>query len=191
MKVSKILIAGVLALSATAASASTVLFPTDGDVNFYVSSSFVTAGYSLAIFDDSEAVSPGGAIVSSTGSLDVVMQGPFFTFAGPAYGGIINFAGAVGPGGAYQASNDASTVFNFTGPNDNFIVGISTDNGASWYADIGSSPGPANSQQLSFAVENGTFVVDVGKVPAVPVPAAVWLFGSGLLGMVGIARRRA
>ncbi|MGB5179036.1 MAG: VPLPA-CTERM sorting domain-containing protein, partial [Gammaproteobacteria bacterium] len=27
-------------------------------------------------------------------------------------------------------------------------------------------------------------------LPAVPVPAAVWLFGSGLLGMVGIARRK-
>ena len=27
-------------------------------------------------------------------------------------------------------------------------------------------------------------------VSAVPVPAAVWLFGSGLLGLVGIARRR-
>ena len=25
---------------------------------------------------------------------------------------------------------------------------------------------------------------------AVPVPAAVWLFGSGLLGLVGVARRR-
>ena len=29
-----------------------------------------------------------------------------------------------------------------------------------------------------------------GVVSAVPVPAAVWLFGSGLLGLVGIARRR-
>ena len=25
---------------------------------------------------------------------------------------------------------------------------------------------------------------------AVPVPAAVWLFGSGLLGLVGVARRK-
>lgn len=30
----------------------------------------------------------------------------------------------------------------------------------------------------------------VGTVSAVPVPAAVWLFGSGLLGLVGVARRR-
>ncbi len=29
-----------------------------------------------------------------------------------------------------------------------------------------------------------------GGVPEVPVPAAVWLFGSGLLGLVGVARRR-
>jgi hypothetical protein len=26
--------------------------------------------------------------------------------------------------------------------------------------------------------------------PVVPVPAAVWLFGSGLLGLVGVARRK-
>ena len=26
--------------------------------------------------------------------------------------------------------------------------------------------------------------------PAVPVPAAVWLFGSGLIGLVGVARRK-
>lgn len=32
--------------------------------------------------------------------------------------------------------------------------------------------------------------VDIETVSAVPVPAAVWLFGSGLMGLVGIARRR-
>ena len=30
-----------------------------------------------------------------------------------------------------------------------------------------------------------------GSVSAVPVPAAVWLFGSGLLGLIGISRRKA
>jgi hypothetical protein len=30
----------------------------------------------------------------------------------------------------------------------------------------------------------------VTSISAVPVPAAVWLFGSGLLGLIGVARRR-
>ncbi len=29
-----------------------------------------------------------------------------------------------------------------------------------------------------------------GQVGVVPVPAAVWLFGSGLVGLVGVARRK-
>jgi len=33
------------------------------------------------------------------------------------------------------------------------------------------------------------FAVHPGNVGAVPVPAAVWLFGSGLIGLLGLARR--
>lgn len=36
----------------------------------------------------------------------------------------------------------------------------------------------------------GTGNCSVTSVSAVPLPAAVWLFGSGLLGMVGLARRK-
>jgi len=36
----------------------------------------------------------------------------------------------------------------------------------------------------------GVEVAFNGVVSAVPVPAAVWLFGSGLLGLLGVARRR-
>ena len=32
--------------------------------------------------------------------------------------------------------------------------------------------------------------VRMTEMPEIPIPAAVWLFGSGLLGLIGIARRR-
>ncbi len=39
---------------------------------------------------------------------------------------------------------------------------------------------------------NGVVMLGVNEIPAdpVPLPAAVWLFGSGLLGLFGVARRR-
>ena len=39
-------------------------------------------------------------------------------------------------------------------------------------------------------INNFAGIVLIRDVPAVPVPAAVWLFGSGLLGLAGVARRK-
>jgi hypothetical protein len=36
----------------------------------------------------------------------------------------------------------------------------------------------------------GQYGIEISQVSAVPVPAAVWLFGSGLLGLIGVARRK-
>ena len=46
--------------------------------------------------------------------------------------------------------------------------------------------------QVSYdkAVNFYAWAVQSGDVSAVPVPAAAWLFGSGLLGLIGVARRR-
>jgi hypothetical protein len=40
-----------------------------------------------------------------------------------------------------------------------------------------------------FTIDPGVVTAQIGAVP-VPVPAAIWLFGSGLLGLVGVARRK-
>lgn len=41
---------------------------------------------------------------------------------------------------------------------------------------------------IAASFSGDTLIAKAG--PVVPVPAAVWLFGSGLLGLVGVARRR-
>ena len=46
--------------------------------------------------------------------------------------------------------------------------------------------------QLNGVKDDGYYgwAVRAGDVSAVPVPAAVWLFGSGLIGLLGLARRK-
>ncbi len=79
-------------------------------------------------------------------------------------------------------SNVQSTLDYWSGLNPNEAIGSNTrfvfgfDDGAlTSFGKLGS--------QYAWAVMDG----DVG---AVPVPAAVWLFGSGLIGLLGLARRK-
>jgi len=59
----------------------------------------------------------------------------------------------------------------------------------------GSSWSSTSQYGFDYASLNGTVsaigtLSAIGTVSAVPVPAAVWLFGFGLLGLVGVARRK-
>jgi hypothetical protein len=59
---------------------------------------------------------------------------------------------------------------------------------------IGTYPGGADlvwADSAGFEIVQPDFVDGSVTISAVPVPAAVWLFGSGLLGLIGIARRKA
>ena len=163
MKLTQLFAAGVLAISATAAQAATIFMPTDGDVNFL----FGDLGRGmLAMFDDSDQSYAGTALTIPVPSI-VGIAGPNVS-------------------GDWIATNELASTLTLTG-SDNFILGLSLDGGATWNSDTGVTPLGANSYIVSFA--NGS-VVEV-DVQVIPVPAAVWLFGSGLLGLVAVARRRA
>jgi len=53
-----------------------------------------------------------------------------------------------------------------------------------------SGSGPGNLATLFTSNASADVTVTYNYTTAVPVPAAVWLFGSGLLGLVGVARRK-
>lgn len=61
------------------------------------------------------------------------------------------------------------------------VTSIDTDNDG--------TPGTAMNNGV-FPGWTFAFSGDFVGVPEVPVPAAVWLFGSGLLGLLAVARRR-
>jgi len=154
--------------TASQINAATILVPSDGDVNFLVSQPFIeTFDYTLAVFDEAAiaSINIDNEITDISSLIDVTLTGPFQGINGPTYQGLL-------------------------GLSDNFIVGLSTDDGTTWLADAGATFG-VNTSLLNFDVpgtgKNEVFVVDVNPVP---VPAAVWLFGSGLIGLAGIARRK-
>jgi hypothetical protein len=157
------LVGVVSLLTVVRVEAATVFAPTDGDVNFL----FATlGGGTLAMFDDT----------------DLSFEGSSLTINAPE---IIGFTGPVNANQDFIATGTNGTL-DLIG-SDKFILGLNIN--GNWLADSGAVSLGANAYQVSFS-NNGTLVsVDVRVVPAVPVPAAVWLFGSGLLGLVGIARK--
>ena len=58
----------------------------------------------------------------------------------------------------------------------------SQNGGSTWYS--------TNQYGFDYASFNGTISAST-TISAIPVPAAVWLFSSGLLGLIGISRRKA
>ena len=57
-----------------------------------------------------------------------------------------------------------------------------------WYLFTGNSG--TNGTWDASAIFDGKDLSHISAYTVVPVPAAVWLFGSGLLGLVGVARRK-
>jgi len=170
-KFTGVLSACALCLVPMSANAATVYWePTDGDVNY---SYTLDTSYSLAMFDlgdfDATKASPlliNGGAVSGADTVDILAAG-------------INFTATS------VVSSNSITLFDDA----QFVIAV-TDNIGNWFEPtswVESSPG-TNIYNVTFT--NGA-VLSIDATPTVvPVPAAVWLFGSGLLGLIGIARRK-
>jgi len=75
------------------------------------------------------------------------------------------------------------------------VLGDGSDTEYHWYLFEGKTGPQTGTWDTSVIfggkdLSNITIYANDESFPPVPVPAAVWLFGSGLIGLVGIARRR-
>lgn len=106
----------------------------------------------------------------------------------------------VDPGNAQSTSGTTLTSVDdsnqsITLSDGRFFFAWSADGAISWNPWIETLTNSGTSFTFDFTITQSTlFVGDItpiGPPAAIPVPAAVWLFGSGLLGLVGIARKKA
>ena len=112
-------------------------------------------------------------------------------------GNAVSFSPNTTGAGAYSATNDQSgltiPIPTTLGGNAAFILGLFDSNTSTWLGDSGAtdvSGGAGTAFNVSFTTASGQIMGVDMTLAQIPVPAAVWLFGSGLLGLVGIARRK-
>ena len=164
-------------LASTAASA-TVWAPTNEDVDFIQLDPFglTTDDGILALFDEADF---GGA------ALEIGKDGGHVTFTASGSDWIAQY---------FDVNNASGGTITLTGDN-NFVLGMDWGSG---YVPDDDKPILTSSPDTYLITFRGGTTPDNFKtgqtlavdVKVVPVPAAVWLFGSGLIGLVGVARRK-
>ncbi|MEZ5541282.1 MAG: VPLPA-CTERM sorting domain-containing protein [Pseudomonadota bacterium] len=163
MNFKRYLIGAALAVCGTA-NAATVFMPTNADVNFF--NLTLQAGSVLAMFDDSDTGFTNPLAIPLPSK--VVIGGPTIS-------------------GDYTATNILSQSLTLTG--NNWFILATNNNNSGWTRDVFSGCS-ATTGSCTVTFSDGTVLSVDSQVAAVPVPAAMWLFGSGLIGLAGIARRK-
>ncbi len=168
-------------LTVTAANSATIVAPTVGSIHF--SFSFATGpadnfGFILATFDDTSL--SGGAIDPNIDHRIVTVPE------------LIN-----GDFSQTLSNNDRDSNTPDIGIDDLFILAVSYAEDV--WIDDDPDCGSVKTVSVQTVSETNQYVIvisevggfdPVADVAQVHVPAAVWLFGSGLLGLVGVARRK-
>ena len=117
---------------------------------------------------------PAPGRISTCSDTGVFSSSSCSTNLGITTSGISNSTGTLGPLSAYIGTGNVNILINQ-------LASLFTD-------ETNGDDGYVNSR--SGGVSTAGFIDVTYNYTVVPVPAAVWLFGSGLLGLVGIARRK-
>ena len=168
-----------------------------------------TVGVNGLTFDSSGALYGTGnpglfSIDTSTGSYSLLGNTGFSSSGDIAFNSSGDlFLSAKYVNGSDQLVNITSTLLNGTAGTSigaigfDYVYGLNLDSSDTLYGftlgwktlTIDTTTGIGTHVATNYIRANGAD--GSGGVSAVPVPAAVWLFGSGILGLVGVARRKA
>ena len=185
MKITHIIVAASFAMASSVASAATIWAPTNEDTDFIqldfagtpvAGPGISTNGGTLALFDESDfggnalVIGEDGGQVVITDNNNGSWNAEFFDKNDTSGGSITlldnaNFMLGMDWGMGYVGDSNATLV---SSPDTYLIVFHGYDN-------------PDNH------ITANTLAVDLAPIP---VPAAVWLFGTGLIGLVAVARRK-
>jgi len=168
MKIYKIMVVLLACLVFSSARAALVSWqPTDADVNYIYTT---VAGYSLALFDvdDFNGLQTAPLMLNTAASADSILIA--------ASGANFNAVSLV--------TNNSISLFN----DDQFVLAI-TD-GVDWFEPLSWFELAPNSNIYNINFAFGSVTSFDARPAVVPAPAAVWLFGSGLLAVFGVVRRK-
>jgi len=119
-----------------------------------------------------------------------VQNGFYFPDTVDEYQADNSWAGRTLLEGYFTSSDGSGSQFLVTGGDlaPYFTGGLFVWNNTLAQVDVSEDGTPQH--ETGYLNNNWTLTMTATPVSPVPVPAAVWLFGSGLLGMVAVARRR-
>jgi len=175
MKITQLLAASVLGLVSTAASSMVWLPDINTSTGNFQDITFASFGVSSATYDlvffdagTTAAIEPSTTSITLADLNGVVAISPNPAPYVASFGADLADLGTTAE---FELALWDSSLSTFT-----FVTSAAAIVEGNWYS-------------ITFGDVTGT-IQGVDLAP-IPVPAAVWLFGSGLIGLVGVARRRA